>query len=373
MAKQTLSRDLIVLARQSRMLTQSDLAKAAGISQAQVSKIENGLDIPDEETVKRLAAALNYRPSFFYQRADVRGFPPYHHRKRSRLGVKVLDAIHAQLNIRRMHLETLVRSAEIAPPKPLPALDPAQFGYDGEDMARTLREHWMLPRGPIANVVDVVENAGVVVIACNFGTDLLDGLSFRAEGLPPLIFIRSDLPGDRMRFTLVHELAHLVMHFFTPGPDEMMEKQADLFAGAFLLPEADIMPYLTGLSLHKLMLLKQVWGVSMQAILYRAGQLGTIDARQKDSLWRQLSRAGYRKHEPVEIKAEQPKLITEIVEVHLDDLGYSVEELSKALHIEVAEFAGDYLRGVSRVRAIDGAQLERPERTRDVSHLRQVK
>ena len=352
MSEGAVNREMLVLARQSRGLTQTELAQRLGISQAQVSKIENGLDRADGALVQRYAQVLDYRPSFFHQKDTLVGLPPYHHRKRARLGAKKLDAVYAELNIRRLHLQALVRSAELDTPKALPDLRLNEFGGDSAEAARVLREHWLLPRGPLKDVTRAVENAGILVLACDFGTDLLDGLSLRVDGLPPVVFLRDDMPGDRYRFTLAHELGHLALHWFSPTSDDLMEAQADRFAGAFLLPACDIAPYLSGLTLSKLMMLKQVWGVSMQAILCRARDLGEVSDRQWEALWRQISRAGYRKTEPVEVSREKPGLITEVVELHLDDLGYGVEEVSSMLHLNVAEFVQLYLQGSSKPRGL---------------------
>jgi len=352
MSDDAANREMLVLARQARGLTQIELADRLGISQAQVSKIENGLDRADAVLVDRYARVLDYRPSFFYQKEALVGLPPYHHRKRARLSAKKLDAVYAELNIRRMHLQALIRSAELDTPKALPDLHLDDFEGDSAEAARVLREHWLLPRGPLKDMTRAVENAGILVLACDFGTDLLDGLSLRVEGLPPLIFLRTDMPGDRYRFTLAHELGHLALHWYSPTSDDLMEAQADRFAAAFLMPAQDITPYLSGLSLSKLMMLKQVWGVSMQAILYRAKDLGTIGERQHESLWRQISRAGYRRTEPVEVPRERPGLLMEVVELHLDELGYGVEDVSRLLHLNVGEFVRLYLQGSSKLRAL---------------------
>ena len=352
MSEDVPNREMLILARQARSLTQTELAERLGVSQAQISKIENGLDRADAALIERYAQVLDYRPSFFQQKDTLVGLPPYHHRKRARLGSKKLDAIYAELNIRRLHLQTLVRSAELNTSKALPDLRLDEFGGDSAEAARVLREHWLLPRGPLKDVTRAVENAGVLVLVCDFGTDLLDGLSLRVEGLPPLIFLRADMSGDRYRFTLAHELGHLALHWYSPTSDDLMETQADRFAGAFLMPAHDITPFLTGLTLNKLIMLKQVWGLSIQAILHRAKDLGAIAQRQYEALWRQISKAGYRKTEPVEVPRERPSLLTEVVELHLDDLDYDVEDVSRLLHLNVAEFVRLYLQGSSKLRAL---------------------
>ena len=182
--------DMLKLARDAREFTQADLAKAAGVTQALVSKIENGLiGQPSEDVVEKLAVAVKFPPTFFYQTEKIVGFPHFHYRKRAKLGTKATAHIGAIINIRRQHVAKLLRSCEMAPPKPIPQIDLDESGLTPEKVAERLRAYWMLPRGPVANVVELVEAAGGIVVLCRFGTALLDGLSFRAEGLPPLFFM----------------------------------------------------------------------------------------------------------------------------------------------------------------------------------------
>ena len=106
------------------------------------------------------------------------------------------------------------------------------------------------------------------------------------------------MPGDRQRFTLAHELGHLVMH---DVPTEEMEDEADKFASEFLMPEAQIQGQLHALSMRKLWELKSRWKVSMAALVKRAETLGCITASQTRYLWIQLSKSGYRLEEPAEL------------------------------------------------------------------------
>jgi hypothetical protein len=49
------------------------------------------------------------------------------------------------------------------------------------------------------------------------------------------ITVNSDHPLVRQRFTVAHELGHVVMHS-SHGTDDESERQADVFAGALLIP-----------------------------------------------------------------------------------------------------------------------------------------
>src|SRR4051794_13199407 len=104
---------MLKLARDAREFTQADLAKHAGVTQALVSKIENGLITqPSEDVVFKLADAVRFPPTFFEQNERVVGFPHFHYRKRAKLGSKSLAHIGALINIRRQHVAKLLRSCE---------------------------------------------------------------------------------------------------------------------------------------------------------------------------------------------------------------------------------------------------------------------
>ena len=114
-------------------------------------------------------------------------------------------------------------------------------------MAQSIRQLWLLPRGPVDDVTSLLETAGVIVIGFDFGTDLCDGFSQHgSDNLPPIIFTNTRQPKDRLRFSLVHELGHIVMHRL-PNPN--MEAEANRFAAEFLMPTSDITKDFYNLSL----------------------------------------------------------------------------------------------------------------------------
>src|SRR4051794_36751918 len=93
--------DMLRLARDARAATQEDLANWSSVTQALISKVENGLTQPSDEVVEKFSAALKFPRSFFFQQERAIGFPPFHYRKRSRLGTRAIAGIGASINIRR--------------------------------------------------------------------------------------------------------------------------------------------------------------------------------------------------------------------------------------------------------------------------------
>ena len=333
--------DMLKLAREAREMTQTDLAREAGVTQALVSKIENGLIVhPSEEVVQKFAAAVNFPTSFFHQKERVVGFPHFHYRKRAKLGTRVLAFIGATINVRRQHIAKLLRSYERPVEKPVPQYDLDETGFTPEKVAELLRGYWTLRRGPIENLVELIEQAGGIVVLCRFGTNLLDGISFRIEGLPPLFFMNRDVPGDRFRFSLAHELGHMVMHS-VPGEEEKMEAEAHRFAAAFLMPASEIRPYLTSPKLSAFGKIKAFWKVSIKSLIKRAHDLKVITDNQYRWLNVQYAKS-FSQGEPIVIERETPSRLRLMMDYHLKELGYSIVELAKFLSINPEELEKSY-------------------------------
>ena len=339
---------MVVLARESRGLSQSELAQRLSVTPAALSRVESGLRPCSDSMLKRLSDALEYPEGFFRQTDPVFGFgvSELFHRKFHDVTINTLEMIHAQINIRRIHLVRMLRGVEIGKVNIHP-IDLEDFSGNPGDVARTVRATWRLPHGPVQNLTKAIEDARVIIIPFDFGTQRIDAISQWPPGMPPLIFVNVHSPGDRLRFTICHELGHLVMH--QESLDSLIEYQANGFAAEFLMPERDIRPYLENLSLPMLASLKAVWKVSMAALLKRATDLGAITQRHARTLWTMMGKAGYRTREPAEldIPAETPTFYQEIIDVHRYEMNYGAADLAKMLNLSERDVWHVYL-GVPR-------------------------
>lgn len=339
---------MLILAREARGLTQEELAARVPVAQGTLSKYETGFLDPPASFVSDAAGVLGFPVSFFEQPGRPYGFPPFHYRKRKKLSAKALGRIVAEMNIRRMHISKLLVSYGQKSNRFIPEIDQDVYAARTkgelhiEDVARTVREGWMLPSGPIPNLVHLLEDNGGIVIPCDFGTDLLDAMSQRIDGMPVLFFVNKHAPADRIRHTLAHELGHMVLHTIALKDDATMEDEADAFAGAFLLPADEVRPQLRRFDLRHLANMKSYWKVSMAALAVRADRLQMITPYQKKSFWIEMSKLGYRKREPNEPQREEPMILRKMVDFHQKRLGYSVTEVAQLLDLTTAEFEKMY-------------------------------
>jgi Zn-dependent peptidase ImmA (M78 family)/DNA-binding XRE family transcriptional regulator len=336
--------NMVILARESRGLSQKMLADELGVTQGRVSKIEMGLLPVPNELLEELSHVLDYPMHFFLQEGSIIGvgIAEVFHRKRKDVPKKVLDKIYAQMEIRFKHVDALLRATDFDCTVPRISVD--EYSVQVEDIARLVRATWHLPRGPIQDLTQVVEDAGVLIVEFDFETPRVDAISRWMPACPPVFFVNKGCPKDRYRYSLAHELGHMVMHHL---PHSNIEEQADRFAAEFLLPERDIYADLRDLSLARLAVLKQYWKVSMAAILMRARTLDVISESRYRYLWTQMANAGYKTREPAELDVigEQPSLLNEIIETYLKELGYTTEDLARILPLNDRELWSQYLQG----------------------------
>lgn len=331
---------MIELARLARGLSQEELSTQIGCAQGTLSKIESGIK-PADSFIVALSEALHFPVSFFSQSGGVYAPGMKYRRARRKLSAAVANRIDADNNIRARVIGQLLRSVEIENEN-IPSMPLEDYGKP-EEVAKALREYWKLPRGPIANLTATFERNGGIVVPADFGTTKFDGVYYAFPALPPIVFLNRLRPADRMRFTLSHEIGHIVMHQL-PVPPEEAEPQTDRFTSEFLMPKADIRSQLFNLTLARAAALKAQWRVSMSAIIRRAKDLQTITPNKYRSLMIEYRKECNGVEEPAEtvFPHERPRMLHDLIEIHKNQLGYSISELSEAVHLNADEFEAKF-------------------------------
>ena len=246
--------------------------------------------------------------------------------------------------IRRLEVMTMMETLGTEFPV-IPEYPVELFDDDPAKIARSVRNQMNVPPGPIFNLTEILERRGCVVIAHDFKSRRIDGFSQNTGVGPCFIHINVDLPPDRSRWTLAHELGHAVMHMDSIKDPKLAEDQANLFAAEFLTPAHEIRHMLDGLTFPKLAGLKRKWKVSMQALIMRAFDLGSISARQRATMFKSLTAAGYRTREPetLDPPMEHPTVLSKLAQSHMDEAGYSLDEFQELIAINQREFYEYYV------------------------------
>lgn len=334
-------------ARKAAGLSLRKIAEQAGISHTTLNKFEHGDQMPGSHQLVALARALGVRTEYLLRPTSVE-LGPVEYRS-SRLPVRVRDRIHSSVldQLERWHELLDLFPAEVVPRFSLPSgLPDAIDDYDElEAVAEYVRQTWRLGEDPIPDLIDALESQGILVVQTELDeAHRFNGLSAMAgEGLArPVIVVDAGWPGDRQRFTLAHELGHLVLRGRLSSQLDV-EKACNRFSGAFLLPGVAVRQALGDhrqtLEPQELGLLKVEYGLSMQSCLFRALQAGIISDKTQTELFREFSRRGWRKREPgPALPRERTVRFRQLVYHALAEDFISESKAAELLNLSVARF-----------------------------------
>lgn len=318
--------EMLKIARESRNLTQQELADLVDIPQVIISKIEAGIKQIDEVILEQFCRVLRYPQIFFEHDFQMLDMGARLHRKRTSLSKKDENYIDAEASKLNIFISALLAKVDID--VNIPEMQLIEYSST-KKIAEELRRIWDLPKGTISNLTKVLESNGIFICEFDFHVNAFDAVSFyNKKNNFGMILINKNFPPDRQRFTLAHELGHLIMHRNFPSPQA--EDEADAFASDFLMPEKDIYEDLENLNFWDLQDLKAIWKVSMAALIYRAKTLECIDDKKYTSFQVRLSQQGYKKLEPpCSLEKEMASLFRDIINYCVNSLEYSEDEIRK--------------------------------------------
>jgi Zn-dependent peptidase ImmA (M78 family)/transcriptional regulator with XRE-family HTH domain len=291
-------------ARKAAGLSLRDLGARVGVSHASIKKYEDGVVMPSSDILISLSRTLNVRTEYFFRPESI-ALEGIEYRKRSSLPKKRLDAItHEVIDQieRRIELENLFPQSPVKAFATVEGLSQSITTMDQiEDVAENVREAWALGFDPIPDLIDVLETNGIRVFMIEADAEnKFDGLAACVNGMP-IVVVGRHWPGDRQRFTLAHELGHLMLEGRLLK-DLNEEMACNRFAGAFLFPRASALQELgkhrNAIELKELGLLKEEFGLSMAGILYRARDLGIISSTYRDEQFMLFRFKGWYRKEP---------------------------------------------------------------------------
>jgi Zn-dependent peptidase ImmA (M78 family) len=222
--------------------------------------------------------------------------------------------------------------------RPLADFQPDTPLEDVEVIAARARSFWRIPSGPIANVTAMAESRGVVVVAVGDFDPGIDAFTLKDPERPVVVLCSDKGVATRRRFDLAHEIAHITLHGERAEKPRWQETQAHRFASALLMPADEIRDYLPtrGDDLRALEQIAHDWGVSMQAAMVRARDLGRIDEAEFIRGMKRMSATGWRRREPVEVGPPETPTLLQTAVASLAAAGTSIAALADKLGLPVA-------------------------------------
>lgn len=333
----------LTIARQKRGMTKTMLADAAGVTPRSITSYEKGDNSPTGDRLIAIATALKFPLEFFFA-ADVERpeTEAASFRAMSAMTAKQRDAALAAGGF-AVDLAKWIDNRFLLPKCKLLDLR----GFTPEAAAAHLRVEWGLGERPIKNTVHLLEAHGVRVFSLAENCLTVDAFSFWRDETP-FVFLNTKKSSERSRFDAMHELGHLVLHRHG-GPDHSgpayhesddgspdprkVEKEADEFASAMLMPRDDILAHAPRFAtLPTLIKLKKRWSVALSALAYRLHALGVLSEWHYRTLCIQISEQGFRKNEPESCPRETSQLLQKVFAA-LKEEGISRSDLARELYL----------------------------------------
>jgi Zn-dependent peptidase ImmA (M78 family)/DNA-binding XRE family transcriptional regulator len=373
------------IARRRRGLSKAELAARSGINARSLGDYERGASPPEHSTIGVLARSLDFPIDFFLAPeielpiADAASF-----RAMSRMTARQRDAALAAGALAIEFARWLDRRFELPTPE-VPDLG----NIDPEVAAQTIRELWGLGERPIRNVIHLLEHQGIRVFSLVEQCLEVDAFSIWHEGTP-YVFLNMQKSVEHSRFDAAHELGHLVLHRHAHSGciessellDEeedhsaspaivgrALENEANRFASALLMPRASMLSTVPiAPQLSQLVEIKHSWRVSLSALVYRAHVLDIITEWHYRNLCIELSRLGYRTHEPEPLEIRETSQVLAKVFVELKANGNTRTDIARSLRISTRDL--DAMIFGLALAAVDGGD-DAPPKPRP-NHLKLV-
>ena len=271
--------------RQMKKLSLRDLAeKMQNIVSAQtLSNYEKGVSFPNAEVMTALVDALEVQiDALFRQPSTSWEDVQFSYRKYKSLSQMENDTINATVQdyaerymeiedilsiTPNQHFSLLCQNIEVRTPQ------------DACAMAMRVREHLQLAEEPIVNIHELIEQNGIKLIGIEANTKF-DGVDFTCGHHAFVIYNTTDKSSERTRFSIAHELAHLMLNIPEDVDEKLTERLCDAFAGELLLPATRLKALLgehrNQLSLDELKRIQSIYGISVDAIVTSAQNAGII-------------------------------------------------------------------------------------------------
>ncbi|MDF2586656.1 MAG: hypothetical protein K0S41_497 [Anaerocolumna sp.] len=341
-------------ARQYNEMTIGDVAEAIGLTNQAISQFENNKAVPKTENIFGLCNLLGFPREYFFEEDKLNKSTNYTYFRsllstskkkqyaqieKVKLLTKIFEAIEQFINFPEYKLEF---NGLINP----------------EEMADFVRQEWNLGVGPIVNIIDTMEQNGIIISSTfekSYDIDAYSRVEVINKRTVPIVILGHERTAFRQQFNAAHELGHVLTDGFF-DIDELskleyknMEQLMNEFAGALLIPKDMYLKDLLSRGKTDFMFyveLKKKYRVSAAALIVRAHQLGAITMNQYQYLMKQRGQNDFIKEEPYDrdTPVTRPrylkhamKLIIENKKVSGDTFMETLASLNVTLHKEMVE------------------------------------
>lgn len=278
--------------RVHRGLSLQEVADGVGVSKQMIHKYEMGNSVPTSDKLIALSKLFNQKVDYFFRKPEV-SIGEISFRKRGKFGAKKVDSLKEEIRIQIENYLFIENICEVSnsfknPIEKCIIEDEASV----QQTVKMLRSKWNIGEDAIHNIIDLLEDHHIKVIEVEDESGSFDGLATTIDNKHRIIVIAKGMPIERKRFTLLHELGHLLLRI----EDFDLKKQEGLcnyFASEMLLSEENTFTEFginrSSISLEELKNVQEKYGISIKAIVYKLGELKIMPAERVRKFYLRLN------------------------------------------------------------------------------------
>lgn len=279
-------------ARKLRLLSQQEVADELGVSKQMVSKYEKGASVPDSSKLIQLASLFGQKTDYFFRAYQV-ALGEVNFRKKSKFSKKHQDALKELIKIKLENYLWLEETLSIDYSfDNILKKEKIKSIQDIEKVVTKLRKHWDIGTDPVHNIIQILEDNHIKVIDLDDVGSEFDGLACFVNNKYPIIVVNGSFSVERKRFTLLHELGHLLLNL-PDGASDSKEAFCDKFAAEFLLPQKIIIQEFGGkrkhITLPELIATQKKYGISISAIIERLADVQILSQTQLKAFYQKIN------------------------------------------------------------------------------------
>lgn len=273
-------------------LSLQEVADNIGVSKQMISKYETGKSIPNSTKLIALSKLFSQKVDYFFRKPEVE-LGEINFRKKSKFGNKKINSLKEDIRIQIENYLLIenICNLNIVFNNPIQNL-PIQSKNDIVLAVKSLRESWKIGNDAIHNIIELLEYNEIKVIEVEDDSSLFDGLATIIDEKYYVLVINKNMPIERKRFTLLHELGHLLLNI-TSTENKEIEKYCNLFASEMLLSEENAKMEFgekrSSISKEELKNIQEKYGISVAAIVYKLGNINIISQEKTATFFKQMN------------------------------------------------------------------------------------
>lgn len=274
-------------------LSLQDLADMIGISKQMISKYEKGDAMPTSKILIQLAKSLKVKMDYFFTMPSVE-LGVVNFRKKSSFSLKKINILKEEIKIKLTNYIEIENILQIDNSFNNPINQLKINSIDAiEKVVSDLRSEWQIGIDPIHNIIQLLEDKEIKIIEIDEPENKFDGLATIINEKYPVIVINKNFNVERKRFTLLHELGHLLMSLPTDCDVKFEENVCNRFASEFLFPKVSVLKEFGNkrdtISIKELIEVQNKYGISIRAIVYRLKDVKILSENRYTEFYKKIN------------------------------------------------------------------------------------